>query len=274
MKPKARNLILDLLLANEGHALNVRDLIGACALFKVSANTVRVALVRLSAEGLIEAVERGSYQLSGSAHRLADDVATWRSAEQRIRPWHGGYLAVHCGALGRSDRSALRRRHRALEMLGFRELERDLFVRPDNIEDGTDTVRKRLYTLGLDAGACVFVASAFDAVREARIPTLWDGHALSENYRQQRERLEAWMQRAPALEPDVAAREAFLIGGQAIRAVVFDPLLPEPMVDTTARHAFVETVRRFDRYGHAIWRSAREYGARMHAPTSPTSPRH
>ncbi|TJY64991.1 GntR family transcriptional regulator [Sinimarinibacterium sp. CAU 1509] len=268
MKPRARNLILDLLLANEGHALNVRDLIGACALFEVSANTVRVALVRLSAEGLIEAVERGSYQLSGTAHQLADDVATWRHAEQRIRPWSGAYLAVHCGALGRSDRSALRRRHRALQMLGFRELERDLFVRPDNIDDSVTTVRKRLHALGLDTDACVFVATGFDAAREARIPTLWDGSALSDHYRRQRERLEAWMQRAPSLEPDVAAREAFLIGGQAIRDVVFDPLLPEPMVDTAARHAFVESVRRFDRYGHAIWQSAREYSAQMNTPKS------
>ncbi len=274
MKPKARNLILDLLLANEGHALHVRDLISACGLFTVSANTVRVALVRLSAEGLIEAVERGSYRLSGSAHQLADDVATWRSAEQRIRPWHGGHLAVHCGALGRSDRSALRRRHRALLMLGFRELERDLFVRPDNIEDGVTTVRKRLHALGLEAEACVFVASEFDAARAARIPKLWDGESLSEHYRQQRARLETWMQRAPSLEPDVAAREAFLIGGQAIRSIVFDPLLPEPMVDTAARHAFVETVRRFDRYGHAIWRTAREYSARTNSPNSSNASTH
>lgn len=257
MKPKARNLIMDLLLASEGQPLSVREFIAGCALFNISENNVRVALVRLSAEGLIEAAERGSYQLSGSAHELADEVATWRTAEQRVRPWKGGYLAVHCGALGRSDRGALRRRDRALQMLGFRELERGLLVRPDNIADGVATVRQRLYTLGLEPEACVFVADSFDAERETRIRSLWNGKALTATYKKLSAKLEAWMERATTLEPDVAAREAFLLGGKAIREVVFDPLLPEPLVDVEARHAFVETVRRFDRFGQAIWRQSR-----------------
>lgn len=248
---------MDLLLASEGNPLSVREFIAGCALFDISENNVRVALVRLSAEGMIEAAERGSYQLSASAHELADEVATWRTAEQRVRPWKGAYLLVYCGALGRSDRAALRRRERALQMLGFRELERGLLVRPDNIEDRVETVRQRLYTLGLEPAACVFVASSFDAEREARIRSLWNGKALTATYRKMRSKLEDWMERAATLEPDVAAREAFVLGGQAIREIVFDPLLPEPLVDVEARRAFVETVRRFDRFGQAIWRQSR-----------------
>ena len=64
-----------------------------------------------------------------------------------------------------------------------------------------------------------------------------------------------------ALDPDVAAREAFLLGGAAIRKVVFDPLLPPPFVDTEARRAFVETVERFDRAGRVIWQ--RFFGFRL-----------
>ena len=56
--------------------------------------TVRVALARLSAEGLIEAAERATYRLSATALELAGDVATWRTAEQRVRTWNGGYIAV------------------------------------------------------------------------------------------------------------------------------------------------------------------------------------
>mgnify|MGYP000085448055 CR=1 FL=1 len=110
-------------------------------LFGISANNARVALARLSADGLIEAAERGSYALSARAHELADDVATWRTAEQRVRPWSGSWIAVHCGALGRSDRRAMRNRDRALGMLGFREFERGLYLRPDNIERDLDAVR-------------------------------------------------------------------------------------------------------------------------------------
>lgn len=271
---KPRHLILDLLLAG-GEPLSVREAIKACAVFGIRENSVRVALVRLSAEGLIEANGRGSYQLSGKAHELADDVATWRTAEQRVRPWHGAWIAVHCSALGRSDRVALRRRTRALAMLGFRELDAGLFLRPDNIENGVDDVRRRLHTLGLEREAAVYVASGFDAAREAQLRRLWDGKALNASYRRLRAQLEAWLARSDQLEPETAAREAFLLGGQAIRQIVYDPLLPEPLVDVEARHAFVDTVRRFDQAGKLIWRSLHAFTAgRSAAPARASVRRH
>lgn len=253
MRPKARSLILDLMLAADGVALSARDAISACSLFGISANNARVALVRLAADGLIASSERGLYQLGDSAHELADEVAGWRTAEQRVRPWSGGYLCVHSAPLGRSDRSALRRRQRALNMLGFRELEPGLHLRPDNIEDSVDAVRRRLHALGLPPQASVFLASAFDDDNTARIKKLWDTKTLNLRYRTLQAQLESWLQRADTLEPDVAAREAFLLGGKAIREVVFDPLLPEPMADVKARHAFVACVRRFDKAGQKIW---------------------
>ena len=262
MRPSAKKIILDLLLSSGGRPLSARNAITSCSWFDISENSVRVALVRLSSDGLIEAADRGHYRLTAAAHELADDVATWRTAEQRMRPWNGQYIAVHCGALGRTDRTALRRRDRALDMLGFRELDRGLHVRPDNIEQDIDAVRRRLYKLGLEQEAGVFVVSAFDAARERRLRKLWDGKALNRSYRSQRASLERWLARAPKLDRETAAREAFLVGGSAIRAVVFDPLLPEPLVDTAARHAFVETVRRFDRCGQAIWREVHAAGSR------------
>lgn len=253
MKPTARKLILDLLLGAEGRRLPARDAVTACGWFGIRENNVRVALVRLSAEGLVEAADRGSYRLGPQANELADEVSAWRTAEQRLRAWSGGYLVVHSAGLGRSDRGALHRRSRALELLGLRELERGLHLRPDNLDAGVDAVRERLHRLGLEREAAVFVASGFDAARAARIEKLWDGKALNRSYRRQREQLEAWVARAPGLDPVTAAREAFLNGGSAIRAVVFDPLLPAPMVDTEERAAFFDAVRRYDRFGHAIW---------------------
>ena len=254
MNPKPKNILLDLLLAQGGSALSVRECVAACGLFHISPNNVRVAVVRLSAEGLIEAAERGSYVLSAKAHELADEVAAWRQAERRLKPWQGGYLAVHCGALSRVNRSALRGRDRALQMLGFRELDWGLYVRPDNLADPLPTLRARLHTLGLEAEASVFVAQGFDAEREARIRKLWDTKTLNASYRKQAVRLEDWMQRAETLEPEAAARESFLLGGKAIREIVFDPLLPEPFVDVAARQAFMISTQHFDTFGKAIWR--------------------
>jgi len=254
MSPTAKSLILELLVATAGEPLSARAAIVACALFGISENSTRVALVRLSSCGRIEAVERGAYRLSEASEHLAREVASWRTAQGRLRRWRGGYVAVHAGSLRRTDRAELRRRDRALQMLGFRELERGLSLRPDNLAGGVDGVRSRLHALGLERGALVFAASSLSADLDARARGLWDGKALSAGYRRARAELDRWLKRAPRLELDVAAREAFLLGGRSIRQIVYDPLLPAPLVDEAERSAFFETVRQIDAEGREVWR--------------------
>lgn len=253
MKVNPKSLILDLLLAVGDKPMTARDAILAGALFNITENNLRVTLARLSAAGLIEAAERGAYRLGPAAVDLAREVATWRTVEARLRTWQGGYIVVHTGALGRSDRAALQQRERALQMLGFRLLERGLHIRPDNIEHDLDAVRQRLYKLGLDRDAAVFLAGGLDPAREALVQHLWDGPALTQSYRRLRVELEEWLSGADRLTLDAAARASFLLGGQAIHQLVFDPLLPAPFVDTGERHAFIQAVHRFDESGRAIW---------------------
>ena len=254
MAPTAKSLILELLVASAEDDLPVRVAIAAAALFGISENNVRVAFARLSAEGLIEASGRGAYRLAEAAADLAREVAGWRAAEERVRAWHGAYLAVHSSPLGRTDRTALKRRARALSMLGFAELDRGFHVRPDNLDGGVDAIRTRLYGLGLEKEAAVFVASEFSPDVEVRVRTLWDGKALTLSYKKLRAQLEKWLARADQLEPQVAARESFLLGGSAIRHIVYDPLLPPPFVDVDERRRFVAAVRVMDREGRKIWR--------------------
>lgn len=254
MAPNPRQLILNLLQAVDEGELSARDAVAGAALFGIRENSVRVTLVRLASAGLIEAAGRGSYRLGPNGLALAAEVATWRLAEERVRDWSGGWVAVHVGSLGRSDRVALRARDRALALLGLRELDRGFFLRPDNLAGGVAGVRERLHKLGMQEDAAIFQASAFDAAREERARGLWDGAAMSASYRQTRQRLEQWLIRAGELEPEVAARESFLLGNEAIRQLVFDPLLPAPLVDVAERRAFTAAVRVFDQAGHDIWR--------------------
>lgn len=253
MKLNARHLILDLLLASDHHQVSVREAITACGIFAISENSVRVALVRLSADGLVQAAGRGHYRLGPQALDLAGDVATWRSAEQRLRPWHGDWMTVFTANLGRTNRTALKRRERALTMLGFRELEQGLHVRPNNLESGPEAVLKRLHTLGLEPEARFCLSQQWSD--EAALTSLWDTTRLNADYRYWQQSLETWMQNAQELDAETAARESFLLGGQAIRHVVFDPLLPDSFIDSQARLAFVASVRRFDKVGHQIWQT-------------------
>lgn len=254
MTPTAKSLILDLLIATGGAPLPARLAVVAGALFDVSENNVRVALARLSATGLIEVGERGTYRIAPGAEGLAREVSSWHTVEDRVRSWKGGYVAVHCGSLGRTDRSELRRRARALSMQGFAELGREFYVRPDNLKGGVESVRTRLYGLGLEREASVFAAQSFEPELEARARTLWDGKALTLSYKRTRAELEHWLLGAGTLEPDVAARESFLLGGRAIRQIVYDPLLPPPLVDVDARRAFIDTMKQMDREGRRLWR--------------------
>ena len=254
MAPRPRQLVLRLLLGAGGAPLTARDAVRACALFGMPANGVRVALARLAAAGLVEPVERGAYRLGRRASTLAADVAAWRDAKARTTAWRGDWIAVHVGALGRSNRVALRARSRALGLLGLRELDRGLHLRPDNLAGGVAAARERLTRLGLERDAAVFRAGGFDAEHERRARALWDGKALARGYRATRVRLERWLAKAHRLDLDTAARESFLLGDEAIRQLVFDPLLPRPLVDEEARAAFVDAVSRFDAAGQAIWK--------------------
>jgi phenylacetic acid degradation operon negative regulatory protein len=261
VKPTAKSLVLDILSAADGAAVEVRRLAEACALFGISDNSVRVMIVRLAARRLVESAGRGEYRLGPAARELQREVAGWRTAERRVRAWNGEWVVVHTGALGRVDRSALARRTRALSMLGFRELEREVFVRPDNLAGGVARLRDRLSALGVPPGALVFGARDFPAEAEARARALWDGALLTASYQKAGARLDAWLARAEGRSQDEAAREALLVGGAAIRQVVYDPLLPEPLVDVTARRAFVDAVQRFDRAGRRIWQ--RRFGIEL-----------
>lgn len=237
-----------------GESISARSAVTACGLFGIRENSVRVALVRLVANGLVEVVGRGAYRLGPEAMGLAADVAGWREIEQRGRPWGGGWIAVHAGGLGRSDRAVVQRRERALAMLGLRELERGLYLRPDNLEGGVSGVRERLLVLGMEADAAVFAVQELDLAREKRARTLWDSEDLTRSYRNSRGRLESWLARRGKLDQDTIVRESYLLGNDAIRQIIFDPLLPEPLIDIHERRAFVDAVKYFDREGRVIWR--------------------
>jgi hypothetical protein len=48
-------------------------------------------------------------------------------------------------------------------------------------------------------------------------------------------------------------RESFLIGGEGIRQLVLDPLLPEPIVASAERRALAEAMQAYDRIGRRAW---------------------
>jgi len=251
--PNARSLILRLLAVVEGGVLSVSEAVRACALFDISENSVRVTLARLTQAGRTESIDRGVYRLGPQARQLGADVAAWRTFEERLTDWSGHWIAAATGGLPRSDRKVLRARERALSMLGMRELDNGLYLRPDNLLGGVEAVRARLTGLGLGAEAAVFRASGFDPEREGRALGLWQEEAPGESYGAEAARLTRWLEQAGALPLQQAARESYVLGDAAIRRIVFDPMLPAPLADEAARRAYIDTAKRFDDAGRRIW---------------------
>ncbi|MCG8416627.1 MAG: PaaX family transcriptional regulator [Proteobacteria bacterium] len=251
----SRRLIVELLSAIPMRATPVQELIRAAAILDISANNLRVLLARLKRDGLIETTRRGHYRLGPEARAVQQQVGTWREVEDQIRPWSGDWVAVHTGALGRSDRRATRARDRALRLLGFRQLRNGLHVRPDNLLGSVSGIRDRLNKLGMERQALVCRLSCLDPTTESQALALWDGDRLNASYADMRSMLVAAAQRIAKLSSESAAREAFLIGSEALRQIVLDPLLPEPIVDGARRARFFAEMRKFDALGRSYWES-------------------
>src|SRR5262245_62988491 len=126
----------------------VRTLVEAGRLFGLAGNNVRVAIARLLAAGLIERDDRGLYRLGEQAKGVSKQVASWRTVDERVKSWGGGWVGVHTAALPRGDRRAARLRARAFRLLGFRTLVCGLEIRPENLVGGVGAVREQLVRLG------------------------------------------------------------------------------------------------------------------------------
>jgi phenylacetic acid degradation operon negative regulatory protein len=268
VKPTAKRIILELLSATDGHEAASSSLVRAGKLLGVAETSVRVTLTRLVADGTLELTGRGSYRLGDATAALTRQVTSWRELEKQVRRWDGAWVCVQAGSSG-GDRSLARRRGRALRLLGFRALDQrpghtsgqtpghtsghTLSLRPDNLDGGVTALRERLYALGVEDEALVFRATELDGDTDARARRLWDAERLTQAYHQTRDRIDRWLHAVTELPLRTAAREAFFFGGDVLRMILFDPRLPEPLVEIAARRALVEAGKRLDAAGRGLW---------------------
>lgn len=253
MDVSAKSLILDLLSTMRRGSMPVSLLVRAAEAFGIDQNSVRVAVARLHARGLLERDERGHYRLGRGAASTMTRVAAWRSIGEATRNWTGGWLAVHTAAIPRSDRAALRRTQHALRPFSFKALAAELYVRPANLKPDLDELRAELEELGADSRALCFELSSLDGARERQARALWDVRALSAAYRASLEMLEASRIRLPELDEAKAMVESFVLGGSVLRQLIQDPLLPDELLAGDERRALIEAMKEYDAVGRACW---------------------
>ena len=250
MTPKS--LVLDLMRVAYPRVIEVRSFVRLGELFGLTGNAVRVAVTRLFGQGLLERDERGSYRLSEAAAPLSTHVEQWRLGEHRVRPWADEWLAVW---LPRgSDRTTRRASRRALSVLGFREGRESFWVRPHNLAQPCAATFDKLDALGLEPDAEAFVAKHLaPATTERWTTTLWPVAELRCAYREAREALEQSECRVESLPIERAAAETFVLGGEAIRVLATDPLLPDEIAPSGERAALTDAMLRYDAVGRRVW---------------------
>ena len=252
-KPIAKHLLMKLIGSRKGMKMNAASAVRVGALFGISENNIRVTLNRLQSANLLQLVERGYYKLGKEGERFAEEISHWRIAEDMLCEWYGDWVTVLTNSLVKSDRKAQRKRQRALKLMGMRKLSADFYIRPNNFADGIDSVRLRLHGLGLDKNAMVFVASHLPPSLHQKAITLWHGDALEISYEQGIAMIEQSLQQLPDYSLSQAAKVSYLVGDNALQHLVFDPLLPEPLVNVSLRKTFREKVIAYDKAGADIW---------------------
>lgn len=253
MEPTPRSLILDLLGTVGRRAAPVKALLAAGEVFGIGGNRLRVALARLCGQGLVERQPRGHYRLGSAARAVNEEIRAWPRIEDRLRPWDGDWVAVRTTCLPAGSARVQRDRERARRLLGFRALDADLELRPDNLVGGTAAVRARLAALGVEAPGLVFSLRDLDPAADADARDRFDPEGVRAGYRSLQATLEASSARLEQLPRDAAMAESFRIGGAAIRRIVLDPLLPEAIVPGEERRRLIACMREYDRRGRAIW---------------------
>lgn len=252
MKPRPKSVVLDLLSTLKGHSAPVRFLVAAAGVFGIDSNATRVAITRLLAAGLIERDERGAYRTGAAAAPILKRLNSWRRLETRTREWDGTWIGAAPEACCCS-KDARAVALRALGFTGMREFAPGLWLRPDNLEGGLTAAREALRSLGLPEGVPVFTLRDFDAAGEARARALWDAEAVGRQYRSLAAELERSAAKLLQMDERRAMAECFLLGGEAIRLIVLDPLLPDAIVPTAERDNLVRATIAYDEIGRRCW---------------------
>ena len=182
MNVSAKAVILELLAAGPSiydKSIPVRLLVRAASVFDIAENSVRVAVVRLCAEGLLESPERGRYCLGPAAEAVTTKIRGWQTIRDRIGRWDGGWIGVFTADQSRTDRSALRKRLQALKLHGFQPLRPGFHIRPSNLNTPLAELRAALNRLGLEDNSPVFNITKLDTAEDAQARQLWDTESIS-----------------------------------------------------------------------------------------------
>jgi phenylacetic acid degradation operon negative regulatory protein len=247
-KGTPRELILDTLAVITADGLTTASLLEACAVMRFKSVASRVALTRLQAAGLIESPERSFWRLTRKSP-WSRDVERWRTIKSRTKPWDQTWIAVLASAVPRSQRTERGHTERALRHRGFRELRRDVFMRPANLRASLIEIVQDLLGLGASSSIDALVVSELGFA-----PALGPWRIAEHQARvaAARARMTALLEHPPR-DPAEACRAFWHAGRDVLRLVNADPLLPDELADAESRRELLDRLPEFVVRGRDAW---------------------
>lgn len=243
-----RALVIDLLAVSDMPTLPTPALSLGGELMGFTAGAIRVAISRLASDGLIESPDRGEWSLVRSAPWMREQ-ARWQRLDALTNPWNGHWWLVICNQVPRSRRSIWRAHEHALVHRGFREADRDIFLRPANLKLSFQELWSDLTQLGMQTSSHIAEAAAI-TLRPA--PSLWQYAQRTQALTDVFIDMQALLQKRHA-STEQACREFLLLGRRAARLLNNDPLLPEEWAGPSPRQDVATLMPTFVDAGRAFW---------------------
>lgn len=246
-----KDLVTALIKAAAPDPLNVKILIGIGSIFGLNGNQIRVAITRLCQSQQLNCQERGTYGLGDLGQESGLFSRDWQLGEDRLRSWDGHWFMVAIPPA--LERARHRRALQALDHIGFRQGLRNLFVRPANLWLSTEHLRHRLQGLGMDESCQIWKASHVSPELDKGWQDLWNAEGWDLGHRSAREQLETSLANLHQLPVEDQMRETFILGGESIRLLVTDPLLPEVITPSLERQLHTAAMQTYDQAARKIW---------------------
>ena len=248
----AKSLLLDVLRSTKSTAWPVKKLIEVADMFGIRESAVRVTLSRLVARGLIESNEPGSYLMTSAYDPVRNWIDDWKKGEERMADWNGQWLCVYPPTkIRKKDHQAL---DKAAHRLGFRIVQERMWVRPDNLTLPLEKLNELLQAMsGVLNLVYATVVKLYAGDQDFNLELLWNRPDLEKEYRQCTKRLKRSMSQQKDPKGPAALRESILVGGDAIRLLALDPLLPDSMIDKNLRVELNTTTHNYNDMYHEPW---------------------
>jgi phenylacetic acid degradation operon negative regulatory protein len=250
----AKALLLDLLRMVQPLSLPVSLLVDAGRVLSINENAIRVNITRLLAKEQIEQDERGYYRLGKESEPFGEWLKQWQAGERRVKVWNGSYLLLNTsrGLSAKSEQAVFRVAHH----LGFREMMKGSWLRPNNLNRDVDSLVQQIASLSRVEDFFVIEVSHLHHPKGSSlslIESLWNAEELQQQYQKVLKVLEEGIKQFSKLSVEEAFRDSYFVGAEVHHRLALDPLLPDTFIDSSLRQAVIEQFSEYDKTYRPAW---------------------